>query len=387
MRLRDTEIERLKLKLSALAVKERTTAAKHKTVLAAWRSGAILNTSTPGGISPSNRSSVNRSSLSGLNLNTSNTSTYSTYSTNTSTHSSPSSTSSHRGPLKGTSPGGNTRYSVGGGLTPGTGVGGQSPGGNRRHSGGGGLTSNTPHTPLTPGGGSRPRVSVGGEEVSALDVIEALDAQKNELERRNEELSEELAEMNRTFNYENIHGSRGGRGDKGPRGVGLFDNNDDNDEGHAVEESVLDGFSHMNEHARAPQKADINTTSTTHITSTSRIPHSTHSPHGTHIAHTAHNTSPHNTHSTSPTPAPPMNQTATKMYELIREQVRKIEALDAQCDRWRERHEEGERVSGQLRGRVQEMQEVSTFFTLSFFLVFAFIFCFISVLLIMRSAV
>ena len=60
-----------------------------------------------------------------------------------------------------------------------------------------------------------------------------------------------------------------------------------------------------------------------------------------------------------PPPIPILTPTAAKMYDMITEQQRTIEQAEARCEKLRVKVEESDRLQMQLRGRVQEMKEVS----------------------------
>lgn len=210
MRLRDTEIDRLKQKLSDLALSERATVVKHKLALAAWRSGAVLNTSNSfggggGSYSPSNRS-VGCSSVN-------------------SAVSSPS----YRGPG-----GASTSVSPRGGSS------------SSRLSGGGGLCMSR-----------SPRRQRAAEEASAWDVIEALDAERAALESRNEELSEQLKSM--SVSSPRSEGSSMWRNDESPGDISVHFSDLDAEDNCMTDRSGADSYMIVGSNgsrAGSPEKTD-----------------------------------------------------------------------------------------------------------------------------------
>ena len=54
-RQREIDLDRLRVKLAQVAIKEKETAARHRMVLAAWRSGALPSAIAPS-LAPSNSS-------------------------------------------------------------------------------------------------------------------------------------------------------------------------------------------------------------------------------------------------------------------------------------------------------------------------------------------
>lgn len=52
-RQRETDLDRLRVKLAQVAIKEKETAARHRTVLTAWRAGAVPSAIAPSLLAPS----------------------------------------------------------------------------------------------------------------------------------------------------------------------------------------------------------------------------------------------------------------------------------------------------------------------------------------------
>ena len=57
-RQRETDLDRLRVKLAHVAIKEKETVARHRTVLAAWRGGAVPSAIAPS-LAPSSSSNSN----------------------------------------------------------------------------------------------------------------------------------------------------------------------------------------------------------------------------------------------------------------------------------------------------------------------------------------
>lgn len=291
VRQRDTEIERLKTKLEAFSCKERANAARLREALSSWKSGAVLTTamgsgagSGPGSGSIAVASPNNRSMSSA---------SFSSPAGKRPVQTSPSrrrdSTASVT-PLRRESSMSFRRES----LTPGSKI--------RRDK----------ERDISRESGKQLPTS---EEASAWDVIEALDAQKNILERRNEELTEQLLEHSRNMTGE-------------CRSLWGRDRDRDREDTHSSSYlgSKSDIFSDLDEGGMESILENKNVGS----------PRST----------------------VRPPPAQMTTPTAVKMYEHISEQQKRIEALQSSCEKERNKGEEGEKLCNQLRSRIQESQQV-----------------------------
>ena len=166
MRQRETELDRFKLKMEAIVAKERAVAARHRTALAAWKSGAVLSVWGPG------TGSV----------------------TGTGGHNSPKAGAGANSPFG--------RSSMSAHCSPNSKMP-ASPAHFRR-------MSDSPASAVRPrreslSASTTSRQQSMGDEASAWDVIEALDDQRHALEIANEELVEQLADMNRSLVSECSH--------------------------------------------------------------------------------------------------------------------------------------------------------------------------------------
>jgi hypothetical protein len=296
VRQREGEIERLKLKIEAVAVKERATAARHREALSAWRSGAVLSSSTSAvsAVSPKMASATAGSPMRRPVPSTSFSSPPSKTYTSPRTEKKETATPTSR--LKSQS----QRESL-------------SHRDSFSHRESTGHRESMSHRDSISSG---QRVPVGSDDVCAWDVIEALDAQRSALEKRNEELSEQLADMGRAL--------VGG-------GSSLWTRHSSKDASITPTYDIFNDFdeSQLGVGVGLGIREDEGGTGTPRRKG----------------------------RESSLTPAP--TPTAAKMYDHITEQQKKIESLEGRCDKAKERHEESERLNTTLRGRIQEIQEVT----------------------------
>lgn len=279
MRQRESELERFKVKMEAVVVKERVVAARHRSALSAWRSGAVLSV---GGTGNGN---------------------------GTGGHNSPSpKAGAGSGP---SSPFG--RSSMSAHCSP-----------NSKMQASPALLRRMSDSPANSARQKRESISSSstlrhqsiGDEASAWDVIEALDDQRCALERANEELIEQLADMNRSLISESSR-SRSRRTSINMNDLSrsnLFGSADQSDHGGG-------GGGGINSIALTPLRWDQSSTSQ----------------------------SPSRTQPTA---------TATKMYEHITELQKKIELAELKSEKERIKGEEADKMSMQLRAKMQEMKEV-----------------------------
>ena len=267
MRQRESELDRFKLKMEAIVVKERAVAARHRTALAAWRSGAVLSVGGPG-TGPGTGAGGHNGPKAGAGASSS---------------FGRSSMSAHCSP--------NSKMPA-------------SPAHFRRMSDSPASTARQRRESLSSFTTSRQQSM--GDEASAWDVIEALDDQRHALERANEELVEQLADMNRSLVSECSH--RGST--TGLSRSNLFGSADQSEHGAG-------GGGGSN--PLTPLRCDQSFASPTR---------------------------------TQPT------ATATKMYEHITEQQQKIEQLELKIEKARVKSEDADKSSMQLRAKMQELKEV-----------------------------
>jgi hypothetical protein len=308
VRQRDGEIERLKLKIEAVAVKERATAARHREALSAWRSGAVLSSSTSAvsAVSPKIVSATAGSPM---------------------RRPAPSSSFSSPPSKTYTSPRMERKETA----TPISRLKSQSQRDSFSHRDSMGQRDSTGHRESMSHRdsiSSGQRVPVGSDDVSAWDVIEALDAQRAALEKRNEELSEQLADMGRAL--------VGG-------GSSLWTRHSSKDASSTPTYDIFNDFDESQLGVGVGIREDEGNTGTPRRKG----------------------------RESSLTPAP--TPTAAKMYDHITEQQKKIESLEGRCDKAKERYEESERLNTTLRGRIQEIQEVTDCIVPHCFIVYRFI--------------
>ena len=271
VRQRESELERFKVKMEAVVVKERAVAARHRSALSAWRSGAVLSVGgtgigTGGHNSPKASAGTGPSSPFGRSC--------------MSAHCSPNSKMQASAALlrrMSDSPANSARQ--------------------RRES----ISSS-----------STLRHQSIGDEASAWDVIEALDDQRCALERANEELMEQLADINRSLISEGSRRASMNMNDLSRSS--LFGSADQSDHGGG-------GGGGINSIALTPLRWDQSSASP----------------------------SPSRTQPTA---------TATKMYEHITELQKKIELAELKSEKERIKGEEADKMSMQLRAKIQEMNEV-----------------------------
>ena len=271
VRQKESELERFKVKMEAVVVKERAVAARHRSALSAWRSGAVLSVGGTG--------------------------------TGTGGHNSPKA-SAGTGP---SSPFG--RSSMSAHCSP-----------NSKMQASPALLRRMSDSPANSARQRRESISSSstlrhqsiGDEASAWDVIEALDDQRCALERANEELMEQLADMNRSLISESSRSRRTSINMNDLSRSNLFGSADQSDHG---------GGGGINSIALTPLRWDQSSTSQ----------------------------SPSRTQPTA---------TATKMYEHITELQKKIEQAELKSEKERIKGEEADKMSMQLRAKMQEMKEV-----------------------------
>ena len=277
MRQRESELERFKVKMEAVVVKERVVAARHRSALSAWRSGAVLSV---GGTGNGN---------------------------GTGGHNSPSpKAGAGSGP---SSPFG--RSSMSAHCSP-----------NSKMQASPALLRRMSDSPANSARQKRESISSSsnlrhqsiGDEASAWDVIEALDDQRCALERANEELIEQLADMNRSLISESSRSRRTSVNMNDLSRSNLFGSADQSDHGGG-------GGGGINSIALTPLRWDQSSTSP----------------------------SPSRTQPTA---------TAAKMYEHITELQKKIEQAELKSEKERIKGEEADKMSMQLRAKMQEMKEV-----------------------------
>ena len=175
-----------------------------------------------------------------------------------------------------------------------------------------------------------PRRQQAAEEASAWDVIEALDAERSALEARNEELNEQLKTMCSSARSKSSYMSRNeiSQIEESAGDVSAHFSDLDIEENCMTDRSEADSYMNMNgSRGGSPEKTDRNNIR-------------------------------------RPPPIPILTPTAAKMYDMITEQQRTIEQAEARCEKLRVKVEESDKLQVQLRGRVQEMKEVSSAFFL-----------------------
>ena len=275
MRQRESELERFKVKMEAVVVKERVVAARHRSALSAWRSGAVLSVGgtgngTGGHNSPSPKPGAGSGPSSPFGR---------------------SSMSAHCSP--------NSKMQA-------------SPALLRRMSDSPANSARQKRESIS--SSSNLRHQSIGDEASAWDVIEALDDQRCALERANEELIEQLADMNRSLISESSRSRRTSVNMNDLSRSNLFGSADQSDHGGG-------GGGGINSIALTPLRWDQSSTSP----------------------------SPSRTQPTA---------TAAKMYEHITELQKKIEQAELKSEKERIKGEEADKMSMQLRAKMQEMKEV-----------------------------
>ena len=320
MRQRETEIERLKTKLEAFACKERANAARLREALSSWKSGAVLTavmgTGTGGGTGAGVGSSPNNRSMSSTVFNSPRAKRHG----QTSPHrrdSIASASGTRRDSISSVT----RRESISSTTASVTPLRRESSMSFRRES----LTPSSKIRRDIGKDSAKQLAGAGSEEASAWDVIEALDAQKSILERRNEELTEQLEEYSRNNTSE-------------CRSLWGRENNRDKDRGRngESERDGIHGSSYLS--SKSDLFSEIDEGGMESIIENKNVG----SPRCAVHAVPSHMT-------THP---------AAKMYEHIAEQQRRIDALQSSCDKQRSKGDEGDKLCHQLRLRVQEAQQV-----------------------------
>lgn len=326
VRQRDTEIERLKTKLEAFACKERVNAARLREALSSWKSGAVLSTAkgtgSGAGVGMGSVASPNSRPLSSIVFN-------SPPGTSPSRRDSMSSASGTRRDSIASV----RRESISSATTSVTPLRRESSMSFRRES----LTAASKIRRDISRESGKQQQHTGSEETSAWDVIEALDAQKNILKRRNEELSELLEEYGRNSTSE-CRSLWGRERDRDRDRKGERDSQRDRSS-HRYSESERDDI-HSSTYlvSKSDIFSDIDEGGLESILENRNVgsPRCTVRP-------------PSHTH---------MGSLSPPSGTQIADQQRRIEALQSSCEKLRSKREEGDKLCHQLRLRVQEAQEV-----------------------------
>lgn len=289
VRQREGEIERLKLKIEAVAVKERATAARHREALSMWRSGAVLSSSSaPAGtaVSPKIASATASSPIRRL---------------------APSSSFSSPPSKTYVSPRADKKETA----TPSSRLRSQRDSISHRES-----TGHRESMSHRDSISSTQKAPVGSDDVSAWDVIEALDTQRAALEKRNEELSEQLADMGRALvgGGSSLWTRHSSKDATSTPTYDIFNDFDESQLGMGIGLGVRGDGGDTGTPRRKGRESSLLSATT---------------------------------------------PTAAKMYDHITEQQKKIESMESRCDKAKERYEESERLNTALRGRIQEVQEVT----------------------------
>lgn len=326
VRQRDTEIERLKTKLEAFACKERVNAARLREALSSWRSGAVLSTAkgtgSGAGVGMGSVASPNSRPLSSIVFN-------SPPGTSLSRRDSISSASGTRRDSIASV----RRESISSATTSVTPLRRESSMSFRRES----LTAVSKIRRES----GKQQQHTGSEEASAWDVIEALDAQKNILERRNEELSELLEEYGRNSTSECRS---------------LWGRERDRDRDRKGErDSQRDRSSHSHSHRYSESERD-DIHCPTYLVSKSDIFSDIDEGGLESILENRNVGSPRCT--VRPPSHTQMGSLSPPSGTQIADQQRRIEALQSSCEKLRSKREEGDKLCHQLRLRVQEAQKV-----------------------------
>lgn len=313
VRQRDQELERLRVKLQSLATKERETAVRHREALAAWRQGQVRIPTSSGSSTGGSGTGVTTSSSSSRPSPSSSPSSFKTARNNMSLLGA-------KKPIIATASAKALQVSFPDSRGSSTGHAGQ---------------------------------TVTGAGFNPMDVIAALDAQREALEKRNEELNEQLADLSVALksraNATPVKKTRSGaflRKQEGSNttsetaemtanlSVLLGHHDPDTSYGDMIGGSG-NGEITAEEFSWAVQGRD-NMISTIDISR----------------AGTAEGNDPAGGDGAG------RHRTARAMYDVICQQKDKIAQLEARCEKWRSKVDEMEAVAAQLRAKVQTEQDV-----------------------------